>query len=289
MALTHVRLVEGTRELVLVPRLDDIVLTSIDVPSPAVRAATRSRTDTDGEHDTTTRHGARAVSLELRCYRTPTALVGELGTYLHPSSRPWLHVRDDEWPQERRLRLRADQFAAPVSSDVWNDQHRPVQLQWRAPAGVWEATDPVELTVLADAGQLDGRTYPLAHPRTYPMTMPIGAVDHVNPGSTWVHQRALLYGPAVGPRYTNDLTGETIAFTEDLVIPAGDYVEIDTAARTAHYLSDPEATRLHLIDFEATSWWQLAPGLNPIRYHPVSGVEAGAAAVATYHPAWLLA
>jgi hypothetical protein len=96
-----------------------------------------------------------------------------------------------------------------------------------------------------------------------------------------------LYGPCAGPRYTNDLTGERLEFSEDLVISAGEYLELDTRERTALYMSDPDASRLHLMNFEVSTWWRLAPGVNRLRYNPISGVEVGSQAYITYHPAWL--
>jgi hypothetical protein len=284
VALTSLRLVDGSREMVLHPRTD-FFLTGMDVPLPAVRAVAEDRTDDDGSRDSTARHGARAASLEFRAFDTPMALVDELTSYLHPAARPYLHMADDEWGGERRLQLRVDQFSGPMSRT--SHVYRDVQAQWVAPDGIWEAVEPVSFTVNADTGELTGRTYPLTFPRTYPVTTAAGALEHTNLGSTWAHFTARLYGPCNGPRLTNDTTGESLVFTEDLVVAAGEYVEIDTQDRTALYLSQAGASRLNQVDFAASSWWRLARGVNRLRYHPVSGVEAGCAAVGEYHPVWL--
>jgi hypothetical protein len=283
--LTSVRLVDGSREMALSGR-SDLRLQALDVPFPAVRAVAEDRTDDDGSRDSTTRHGARAASVQLRLTERLAALTDELNGFLHPSARPYLHVLDDEWAGERRLRLRVDQQSAPMSAGLYPFA-RDVQAQWVVPDGVWEATEPVSFTVNADTGTLTGRNYPLAFPRTYPTTTAAGALEHTNPGSTWQHFTAWLYGPCNGPRLTNDTTGLSLVFTEELVIPAGEYVEIDTRDRTALHLSQAGASRLGQVDFAASTWWRLAPGVNRLRYHPVSGVEAGCAAVGEYHPAWL--
>jgi hypothetical protein len=283
--LTSVRLVDGPREMALSGR-SDLRLQSLDVPFPAVRAVTEDRTDDDGTRDSTMRHGPRAVSVQLRLTEGLASLTDELNGFLHPSARPYLHVTDDEWAGERRLRLRVDQQSAPMSVDLYPFA-RDVQAQWVVPDGVWEAAEPVEFVVNADTGTLTGRTYPLSFPRTYPTTMAAGALDHVNPGSTWQHFTARLYGPCNGPRLTNDTTGLSLVFTEDLALPAGDYLEVDTRDRTAYYLSQAGASRLGFVDFAASTWWRLAAGVNRLRYHPVSGVDAGCAAVIEYRPAWL--
>lgn len=288
MTIRRLSLVDGSRELVLhdmaAPRLD-IIFTTLDVPFPAVRTVSEDRTDTDGADDHTSGHGARSVSVGLRVFDTPAQLVDEINGYLHPRMRPWLVVDESEWTAPRRLRLRVDQFSSPIPN--YGFVLRDVQLQWQAPDGVWEAASATEFVVAADTGLVGGRVYDFEPPRSYPTTAPSGRVEHLNVGNTWQHQTVKLYGPCVGPRYTNDITGETLAFTSDLVIPAGEYLEVDTQNRTAFYLSDPDASRLNYIDFENSTWWRLSPGLNRVRYHPISGVEIGSAAVVTYHPAWL--
>lgn len=289
MTITRVALVDGARELVLLDRAAlrlDLILTGLDVPSPAVRAVTEDRTDADGEDDHTAYHGARAVSATVALCDTPAALLDQINGYLHPRSRPYLVVSDDEWPDgPRRLRLRADQWSAPI--DHTAHLRREHQLQWRAPDGVWEAADETAFIVLAESDVVTGRLYELVTPRTYPETMPTGALTVTNPGTSWADQRVRLYGPCAGPRYTHDDTGETIAFTEELAIPAGEYVEIDTRARSAFYLSDPDASRLSFLDFEVSTWWRLAPGANRVRYHPISDVDPGCQVEGSYRPTWL--
>lgn len=282
--ITDLKLVDGSREMQLLDR-DDLRVTGLEIPFPEVRAAVEAKTDTDGVNDTTQHFGSRAVSVSLRLLDNSSATLDELASYMHPRSRPYLCASDDAWTGERRLRLRIAQNAAGVQIPLY-PYARDVQAQWVAPDGAWESTAEVEFVATADFGGLEGRTYDLIPPRTYPATTSAGAVHHVNPG-TWVHQKVRLYGPATGPRYTNEDTGETLTFTSGLVIAAGDYIEIDTAARTVFYLSNSDATRLNFLDYAVSTWWQLAPGANHVRYHPVSGVGAGSVAVVTYRPTWL--
>lgn len=285
--ITDVRLVDGTREMLIYPR-DGIAPHSLDVGSPEVREVAESRTDDDGTRDSTALFGARAVALELQMYEDPAAiadLLAEVKSFLHPRLRPYLHVTDDGWNEERRIRLRADQFSEPYSGYVSSLQ-RLVQVQWKAPDGVWEAAGLTSATITADVPSSVGIAFPVTFPLAWTPTQATGAQNVPNPGGVPSHFVARLYGPCTGPELSNDTTGEGIKFTTALTIPAGDYVEINTRERTAYYLSQVDATRLQFVDFAATSWWRLEPGDNLIRYHPV-GAGAGAAAVIEYRPAWL--
>jgi hypothetical protein len=286
MALTSVKLVDGSREMILLPRMSaGVRLTGIDVPFPAVREVAEDRTDDYGTRDTTTFFGARAASVELLVTKNPRSVEDELSRFMHPRLRPFLVVDDDEWPGPRRLGLRSEQFAAPMTVDL--PQHfRRIQAQWKVPSGIWEADTSVVQTISADIATTDGRTYPKSYPWSYPTTLASGATIVGNLGSIPSHFSVKLYGPCTGPRLINGATGEEITFTSALSLSAGEYVEVDTRERTALALSTAGASRLGYLDFAATSWWRIEPGDNPIRYVPATA-EAGAAAVITYRPAWL--
>jgi hypothetical protein len=281
---TSVRLVDGTREMVLLPR-EGLRLQGHDVPMPAVREVTEERTDDDGEDDTTELHGATSCSLELFATQTPAAFEEELGRFLHPRSRPYLVCADDEWPQERRLRLRVSQFGGPRGVDLPRTTRR-IQAQWKVPDGIWESADLVEETVNADVTDTSGRTYPRSYPYAYPTTTATGASQISNVGGTPVHHVTRMYGPCVAPSLRNETLDEEITFTRDLELGVGEYVEIDTRNRTAFFASNTSLSRLSDLDFTVTSWWQIEPGDQQVRYAPES-VSGAAAAVITFRPAWL--
>lgn len=287
---TGVRLVDGSRELVLHPSLD-YVPQRITVSSPAMREVAEPRTDDDGETDTTQMFGSRVVSLELAVIdeRTPTeVLIDQLKMFLHPRSRPFLHVTDDGWSEERRIRLRVDQWDEPYEGYAASHT-RPVQLQWKAPDGVWESAESTPVTVAADVSQDVGMSFPATFPVAFSATQAAGATVVGNLGSIPAHFRARLYGPCIGPRLVNETTGEEIAFTSDLSLAAGDYLEVDTRERTAFLTvngSSSQVSRLSSVDFAVTSWWRLEPGSQVIRYAPPLA-SAGAAAVIDYRACWL--
>lgn len=282
--ITAARLVDGAREMQLIGR-DDIAKTEFDIPLPATREDVEERTDDDGTDDRTAHHGSRAVAINFREVDSPDAVVAELGGFVHPAMRPYLVMSNDQWLQERRLRLRIAQGDAPQAGPLYPFA-RDVQAQWVAPSGVWETSAATTFVVNADE-EASGRAYNLIEPRLYPSSMTTGVLLHTNPGSTFSHFVARLYGPCRGPRLTNESTGESVSFTTDLTLAAGEYLEIDSRLHSALLLSNEDASRLDYLDFFETQWWRLVPGLNQVRYHPREGVDAGCMASIDYFPAWL--
>lgn len=286
--LTSVKLVDGSRQMLLLPRQDQgVFLQSLDAPSPETREVAEERTDDDGTRDSTTLFGARACSIELLVTRDPRAVEYEVSTFLNPRSRPYLVVEDDGWAQARRLRLRVDQWSAPLGLDLARVDARQITASWKAPDGIWEATDEASVTIGADiATDAGGMAFPMAFPMSFAPTMATGATTMTSLGAVPSHFTARLYGPCRGPRLLNQTTGEQIAFVSSLTLAAGQYIEIDTRERSAFAQSNAAASRLSSIDFTATSWWRLEPGDNAVRYVP-SDADAGAQAVITYRPAWI--
>lgn len=285
--ITAVRLVDGARELVLWPRTD-ILPSSLDVGFPAIRDVTEGRVDDDGERDSTLLFGARAVSLEAAFTDdtyAPADLLDQVKQFLHPRTRPYLYVTQDGWQQERRIRLRVDQFSEPYEGYAAS-QVRAVQLQWRAPDGIWEAADLSTETIAADVTGTDGIAFPIVFPLAWPTTQATGASQLSSLGGIPAHFVARLYGPCTAPRLLNETTGEEITFTGALTLAAGEYVEIDTRERTAYLNSLATQSRLGLLDFEVTSWWRIEPGDQAVRYVPESS-SPGSVAEIDYRPAWL--
>lgn len=285
--ITGARLVDGSREMHIYPR-DGIAPQNLEVGFPEIREVSDPRTDDDGDRDSTLLHGPRAVSLEMVFYRDPLTiaeLLAELKTYLHPRSRPFLHIADDEWSTERRMRLRVTQLGEPYDGYAAS-QRRKIQAQWKAPDGVWEEADATSVMVNADTSSETGVSFPITFPISWAPTLSTGAYELGNPGGTPSHFVARLYGPCAAPSLRNETTNEEITFTPELELSAGEYVEVDTRERTAQLLSDPAASRLAQIDFEVTSWWRIEPGDQQIRYTPAEA-DAGSAAVIEYRPSWL--
>jgi hypothetical protein len=284
MAVTGIKLVDGAREMVLYPRADINVL-RVDAPGPDVRAVTESRTDDDGTVDTTSRHGSRAVSIELQAIANPEAVEDELSAWLHPSLRPYLVVSNDARSQDRRLLLRSESWAPPLSADE-PPFYRRILVQWRAPDGAWEAVDETELIISPDIPSRTGRTYPRTYPYSYEPTTASGSPSTVNVGTAPSHFIGRLYGPITAPRLIHVSTGLEIAFKSDLTLGAGEYVEVNTRSKTAFLNGDVQVSRLGHIDFDVNTWWRLQGGSQAIRY---TGTDpsGNARAVLFYRPAWM--
>lgn len=288
--ITSVKLVDGSSEFVFQdPSLgnnDDVTWTHLNVGSPEIRKSVTNRVSSDGTYDRTKYHGARAVTLECRLASSPAAKVDYLSRFLHPSRRPELVVTDDDWhPSARRIVLVSDQWT-PADLTHTSSWFRDVSLQWTAPLGVWEGFELHEYSVDLSSGSL-GRSYPLVSPRVYPATGSVGVFQFDNPGngrSDWV---ARLYGPCVGPRLTNDATGEAVVFFSSLTLNDNEYIELSSADLTAYAMSNQSLSRLHHLDFAESSWWKVEPGLNMIRYNPTSGVDDGCRAEFEFRPTWL--
>jgi hypothetical protein len=246
----------------------------------------------DGTVDVTQFTDAAAVTLTIRLWngaQSPESLLDELAPLLAPWRRPALVVSNDQWPGDRQLVVRFDSRTAPVDNPVSTD----VAISWKIPSGCWTATsltefdlpalqDPTTGLHITDTGLHFAAGSGIRFPAASSPSPSLVAV----PGSVRPAWKARLYGPCTGPKLTSDTLGEDIIFTDSLVLAAGQYVELDSAARSANLLSDPAQSQLSKLNFPATDWWTLEPGItNLIRYHPTSGAASGA--VLTFSPAWL--
>jgi hypothetical protein len=280
MTVTAVRLEDGARVLDL--RGAGYKVGRLDVGFPTIRPVTHARPDEDGELDTTALHGAAAVSMDLMLIPgalTLTALLDELRSFCHPASRPYLVVERDG--QQRRMRLRADQQSAPITTPMYQQ----VQAQWRAPDGVWEAlAEQIGTSDAVTAGS-GGRSYPRTYPLTYAESSPVGAVTVGNDGNVAVRPLLRLYGPSDGPRVENQTTGERLIFT-GLTLLAGEWLELDCMEKTARLNGLANQSRLAQLDFLNSTWLRLLPGMNTVRYYPVSFGD-GARLEVRFRPAWL--
>lgn len=287
--LTQVRLVNGTDQFVISPA-PYIGLSDYDWGFPDIREVSQTRTDADGEDDTTSRIGASAVSLTLTLWGSTRATVDALAAYCTPDLRPYLYVQDDEWSTERRILLRADKLSRPVPRRMGTK--REVQLSWKAPNGVWEDVNETTTWITATIQSTSGLQTPVVggtgntYAALFNNSNSTGAVNITNSGTIATGFRVLLYGPCTAPALYNDTTGQAIVFKSNLVLAAGEYLDIDPINRTVYLNSDPAVSRLGQVDYTQTKWFRLAKGTNAIRYQP-SSATVGAAAYLTMRTKWI--
>jgi hypothetical protein len=271
---------------------DGVAAQVLDVAAPA-RAVTEDRAGTHGSYDTTRYLSAAAVSLSLLLYpgaaQNPEDFLDTIGPLLNPGLRPVLVVTNDQWAGARQLAVRYDSVSKPLS-DVTN---WPVQFSWQAPAGVWEAAAltaaTIQSLILSTTGfEFDPSTGAVITSAGYvfPATSQPSPSQVTSAGNAASQWQALLYGPCTAPRFANDTTGLTLEFTTGLVLNLGDYVLLDSVTQTAYLNSDPALSVLQYLNFATSDWWLMAPGLNIIRYYPISA-DAGANAQLSFRAAWL--
>ena len=270
---------------------DGVAAQVLDVAAPA-RAVEEDRAGAHGSYDTTRFLAAAAVSLTLLLFsgtsQTPEKFLDSLGPLLTPALRPYLIVTNDQWSQPRQLAVRFDSSAKPLSDPTnW-----PVQVSWKAPAGVWEAANLATAIIGAFTASSTGFVFDVpgavitSSGYVFPATSapaPSTVTSEGNAPSQWT---AFLYGPATGPKWANDTAGLTLEFSGDLTLNAGDYIALDSRAQTAYLNSDPGSSLLRFLNFATSNWWLLGPGLNTLRYYP-SSASPGAQANLSFRPAWL--
>lgn len=285
MTVTSVRLVNGSSSMDLLPN-DNITITNLDKGYPEIREVVSPNPDYPGTHDLTRLYGSAAVTLDLEVYNTPSELIRQLSQYLLPRSRPYLVVTDTEWSSTRRISLRPSQFGGPVTGGV-DHIYRQAQVSWIAPKGVWESDTLTTVSISADTGTSAGLTFSVIFPVTWPAGTQAGLAELASDSTLDVFPVLRMYGPCTGPQVTLENTSETLKFLSSLVLSAGEYVEVDTEARTA--LLNGTVSRLSDLDYSVSEWITLRAGeTNRVRYHPASGVGTGSHLEILYRNAWLL-
>lgn len=281
-ALTTVRVVDddGTGDEIL--RLDDsigIVLNSLDLGWPDVRAAVVSKTAQDGTVDTTAYIGARTVTAELTLPATGYYLVeDQLRQVMHPGLRYWLHISRDGWANERRILVSGRSYTPSLG------QPKTAQMVWAAPAGTLEdpqATVTLQPTLNNNAG---GIATPVATPVAFAAGYLPGSIGITVTGTAPTYPIVDIYGPCANPSLFLSGTQQTLAF--NLTLAAGDYLHVDFAARTALLNSDPTKSKYGTLDFLRSAWWCLQPGPQQVAFNP-SSASGACQAVFTWSPRWI--
>lgn len=260
-------------------------VTVFDPGFPPPRASSSPRPDADGEDDSTTYVGARAVVLSGTVVPTATQTRSEvldrLRAFTLPRRRPWLYFTAEDGGDERRIRLVPSEHSAPLE----RPGSAAVTVGWRGPDGFAESVDVTLESASATPDVEPGRTYPRTYFLTYPDATPVGAVVVTNPGTAPALPVLELYGPATDPVVANVTTGKVLAF-EGIELASGDYLEIDTAEKTILLNGLESASRYGFVDFAVSEWWDLEPGDNLVRYYPAV-FDEGAEARVRYRARWI--
>lgn len=291
MTVTAITLVDPVSGLTVpIMPADGVAAQVLDVAAPA-RAVEEDRAGAHGSYDVTRYLSAAAVSLSLLLFpgvtQTPEKFLDALGPLLTPALRPYLIVANDQWDQPRQLTVRFDSSAKPLSDPTnW-----PVQVSWKAPNGVWEGSNLANAVIgafipSAGTGFIVGATGAVVTTAGVVITATTAPAPSLvtSPGNVPSQWTAVLRGPCTGPKLANDTAGMTLEFSPNLNLGAGDYVAIDSLAQTATL--NGQTPVLGFLSFATSHWWLIQPGLNALRYYPVSA-GPGSAAQISFRPAWL--
>lgn len=260
------------------PDMTGFIISSVDLGAPAVRAVTTDLPGQDGADDQTAYFSTRSVQLTGALVPTVkgasrSAAFDSLAPFISPGARPTLTYSLDEDTALRTLDLRVGQWTNPIDHPT---NATGFSVQWVCPDPIAYGQSVNEVNVPFATGSNAGRTYPRIYPLSYPAGVgPSGETLVTTAGtySSWPTLR--IFGPCADPKVywldpvtTNNL-GIQVAFT-GLTIAGGDYVEVNTKARTAFLNGSPGSSRYSFIDFANTSWAPLAAGANLLRFAPYS-------------------
>lgn len=282
------------------PGLDPLVIdvdagyegATLDLGDAVVRDVTEDAPDADGTIDTTQYVGARNVTLAVNV--TSASLwttVQRLRAFTHPRLRPTLYVQQSAEAPLQQMTLRRSQWSDVIggserANGYDQDSDRAVTVQWVAPLGILESADLNVATANASGGGVEGgRTYDKTFDFTYIGGSVIGETTVTNDGTVDAWPLLRVYGPCTDPVLRNQTLGLQLAFS-GLTVNAGEFVEIDTRARTILYNGDPTNGRYQYLSFATSAWWPLAPGENVIRFTPATYTAPSYLEI-TFRDAWL--
>lgn len=135
--------------------------------------------------------------------------------------------------------------------------------------------------VAAGASTSAGFTSPLLSPLSSGAS-PVGQLIVQNLGNAGAPPIITIYGPITNPVVKNQTTGDQLAFTYTLA--ATERLEIDSSQRTITL--NGTTNRYSALDFVNSTWWDLQPGNNDIRFSATS-FTSPASLVILWNHAWI--
>lgn len=276
---------DGLTSLVLDPYAG-FAIQALDLGDAVTRDVASNAPDADGTDDVTAYIGARTVIMSIALspklsHSTRDTLRNRLRAFTHPRLRPKLYMSIDG-AAERVVTLRRGTW-----SDVMQSAGAArVTVQWVAPYGIIESgTLHQETANASTSGAEGGRAYDLIYDRAYAGGATIGQTAVINVGTADAYPILRVYGLCTNPVITNVTQGKSLAFT-GLTINAGEFLEINTRARTVYYLGNSADSRYDKMNFASSAWWTLSPGINLINFTPAT-FSTPSQTIIEYRDAWL--
>lgn len=299
--------------LLITPTFGAIWYQDFDLGFPEIRSSSQDNPDSDGTYDTTSYHGARAVSLAVTvvdqafeglehritgfdpAWNSASHWVSTLAGWMSPARRNvrlYLARRgqDRRWMDVRPAGLTEGGYFGPGSPT------RNVQLQFVNPSGRMYRYDEGPLAtldgrtrtqVLFGGTEVPGFTMPLTFPITFGGKPPgsDSVVSYGTANTPLILQVSSDVATAtVDPRVTvqhldalgaPDYPAQSIGLT-GYTLPAGNFLTFDTTTKEI-YLGNDRAQRLGKY-LGRSEWPVLRPGYNRVT---LTATSAGAGATAT--------
>lgn len=263
-----------------------VIASSVDLGFPAVREVITDLPDQDGSYDETAYVGPRVVTITGNLGPGTNGSRGAARTALAPflsaSARPQLIVALDDDVSQMSLTMRPADYTGVVGP---GGSTTNFTASWKCadPLAYGLATNEVDIYP-GSAGSV-GRKYPKTFNYTYPVTPGAGGTSFITTSGNYKAFPVLqIDGPVTDPTIiwldpiTRIPTGPQIVIA-GLTVSLGDYLQIDTKARTVYLNGDPNANRYAFLDFEATTWGPLESGTNLLRFTTPSSVPPAVARV----------
>ena len=273
---------ESTTDSLILDANNGWGITDINLGDAQTREVAAGAPDADGTLDYTSWTGSRVITLgleivpvNLTLWQMQTKLRGF--TNLRTSLK--FYIQPDASSPELVATIRRSQFTMPLD----NMFILHPQLQWVVPSGILESSNLYQVNINPASSTPEvGRNYSVdrVYDRTYPSSPILGTGIIAQNGNTDAYPILRVYGPCTNPVIFNDTQGKTLAFT-GLTINAGEYLEIDTRFKTVRYLGLANDSRYANLSFTLTKWWTLGPGINNIRFIPIT--SSGACQLQIYY------
>lgn len=166
---------------------------------------------------------------------------------------------------DRRINARPRRRVLPVNLDYFF-RIAPARLAFFAvDPRVYSDAETTLTTAAATSG--GGRTYARVYPLTYAAGGTGGTLVATNAGNFPTRPTLVVTGPCDTPKIENVTAGRHLQVA--VVLASGDFLEIDTDARTV--LLNGTASRYSSLS-QDSSWWELAPGASSLKFTSASNV-----------------
>lgn len=261
------------------------VIQSIDLGDAVTREVVEGAPDADGTDDTTTLIGARVITVAVKLVppsgSTKEEMRQRLRAFTSPRLRPHMYLSLDGGA-EQRIQLRRSQWSNVVANPAYAD----VVVQWVAPLGILESAELHEQVVFASGDATgEGVDFDWSFDLSFGASSPVGSATVTNAGTADAYPLLRVYGPCTDPSIQNVTQDKAIVF-DGLTVLAGEFVEIDTRAKTIYYQGTAADSRYDDLDFPSSAWWTLGPGDNEVVFEPAT-FSPPAQCQFVYRDAWL--